>query len=170
MTIKIKEKFKPVCWHLPRPSSRYKGSYPLHFESKFKQFIGFGDYLHLFAGAAKTGFRVDIKTDNKPDLVADCHYLPFRDNVFSGVLADPPYNNDYATRLYQTPKLSPTKWINEAVRVCKEQGILAFYHIYWSKRPDKCKYLGIITIVTRVYHAARIVTLFKKDEVVETKG
>jgi hypothetical protein len=156
-------KFKAICWHLPRPSCKYQGSYPLHFETKFKKFIGLSDYLHLFSGNAKTGFKVDIKIENKPDLVADCHMLPFRDNIFDGVLADPPYSNDYAERLYKTPKLKPNKWIDEAVRVCKDGGIIGLYHIYWTKRPNLCSYLGIITIVTRVYHNARILTIFKKD-------
>ena len=159
----IVDKFKPICWHLPRPSSRYQGSYPLHFETKFKRLIGFSDYLHLFSGDAKTGLKVDLKIENRPDVVADCHRLPFRDNSFPGVLADPPYNDDYAQRLYKTPKLKPSKWIEEAVRVCKQGGIVALYHLYWSKRPNLCSYLGVITIVTRVYHAARIVTVFRKE-------
>ena len=27
------------------------------------------------------GFRVDIKPENKPDIVADCDQLPLRDNL-----------------------------------------------------------------------------------------
>lgn len=156
-------KFKPLCWHLPRPSSVYQGSYPLHFESKFKKLVGFSDYLHVFSGSARTGFKVDIKRENKPDVVADCHNLPFKDNSFPGVLADPPYNDAYAKRLYQTPKLRPMSYMKEMVRVCKPNGIIALYHLVQYKHPKGCKYLGVLTIVTRIYHKARIVTFYKKD-------
>jgi len=157
------QKFKPKCWHLPRPSSVYRGSYPLYFEDKFKKLVGFSDYLHLFSGSAKTGFKVDIKRENKPHLVADCHHLPFRDNSFNGVLADPPYNDDYAKRLYKTPNLKPTKYMKEMVRVCKPNGIIALYHLIQYRNPKGCRYLGVLTIVTRMFHHARIVTFYKKD-------
>ena len=157
-------KFKPRCWHLPRPSkSRYKGSYPLHFETKFKQFIRSSDYLHLFSGKAETGFKVDLKIENKPDIVADVHHLPFRDQSFPAALADPPYNDKYAKRLYNTPKLKLKQFTNEIVRVVKSGGIIAFYHLMLFPNPDKCEYLGVITIITRVFHHARVVTVFQKE-------
>ena len=160
------DKFKPICWHLPRPSKsgkNYNGSYPLHFESKFKRFVGFDDYLHLFSGDSKTGLKVDIKIENKPDVVADCHYLPFRDNIFNGVLADPPYSDDYAKELYDTPKLARSKYVNEMVRVCKPNGIIALYHLFIGARPKGTQYIGVIAIILGMWHKARVVSFYKKD-------
>lgn len=108
-------KFKPTCWHLPRPSSDYPGCYPKYFEKRFLKFaqIESKRVLHLFSGKSKMGFRVDLKLENKPDVVADCHNLPFRDNLdFDAVLADPPYDNEYAERLYSTPKLKQRKYLD----------------------------------------------------------
>lgn len=109
------------------------------------------------------GLTVDIKPENKPMMVADAHSLPFRDNSFDAIVADPPYSDDYAKDLYKTPKLKPTAIIKELVRVLKPDGVLVWYHLYPIPRPEGCKYLGVITIVTRIYHKPRVVTVFRKD-------
>jgi tRNA G10 N-methylase Trm11 len=129
----------------------------------FKKFVGFDNYLHVFSGKAETGFKVDLKIENKPDVVADCHHLPFRDNIFDGVLADPPYSNDYAKDLYQTPKLHYKKYSSELARVTKPNGIIAIYHIMTLPRPNKCKYLGLIAIIIGMFHKPRVVSIFEKE-------
>lgn len=163
----ITEKFKPIVWHLPRPSkSKYKGSVPLHFETKWLKFTGIEDnkdLLQMFSGGSKMGYTVDIKPENNPDKVADCHKLPFPDNHFSNVFLDPPYSDDESKELYGTGKLKPTQFINEAVRVCKPGGLISVYHVYWTPRPKNTQYRGIISIITRVYHKPRICTIFQKD-------
>lgn len=159
-------KFKPLCWHSPRPSSDYVGCYPKFFEKKFLKFTGFeGErVLHLFSGKSKMGLRVDIKPENKPDIVADCHYLPLRDNLdFDAVLADPPYDDKLAKRLYSTSKLKPCMYLQEMVRVGKKRGLVVLYHVHQVKHPVGCKYLGVLTIVTRLNHLARVVSFYKKD-------
>ena len=156
-----------ILWHLPRPSSTYKGSYPLHFEKKFKKLINC-DYLHVFSGTAKTGLRVDIKFENKPDIVADAHYLPFKDNTFPASLADPPYSKQLAKELYQTPELKEKLWVSELVRVTKPGGKIALYHWYQSPRPKGCKYWRILVILTRIRHFARICCIFIKEEHTQT--
>lgn len=157
-------KFKPITWHLPRPSPyRYNGSYPLNFESKFRKFLGFADYLHVFSGLAKSGLRVDLKIETRPDVVADAHHLPFRDNVFKAVLADPPYSDQYAKELYQTPKLSLKKYCAEFARVVINGGIIAIYHLMIVPRPAQCNYLGAIAIIMGMFHKARIVSIFQKE-------
>lgn len=163
----IKEKFKPIAWHLPRPSkSKYKGSVPLHFEVKFRRLFGIEDNkksLQMFAGGSKMFHTVDVNPKTNPDTVADCHNLPFSDNYFDNVFLDPPYSNDESKELYGTGKLKPSKYLSEAVRVCKPKGIIACYHVYWTPRPQGTKYLGIISIITRVYHKPRVCTVFRKE-------
>jgi 16S rRNA G966 N2-methylase RsmD len=161
----IDSKFKAVCWHLPRPSkSKYKGSWPLHFETKIKNFLGIKDekILHIFSGKSPLGLRCDISKEVNPDILCDSHNLPFQDNSFDVVVADPPYNDNYSKDLYNAPKIKPTKYINEMVRVCKKDGLIVLYHYYMNRTPLNCKYLGVIAIVTRVFHKARIVGIYKK--------
>jgi len=163
----LQEKFKPITWHLPRPNpTHYKGSVPLHFEHKFLQFTGINNdqrLLNMFSGGSKMGYTVDIKPEVKPNFIADCHFLPFENNEFDNVFLDPPYSDEESESLYGTGPLSPSKYIKEAVRVCKPNGLIACYHIYWTPRPEGCKYLGIIVIITRVYHKPRVCTIFKKE-------
>jgi len=162
------EKFKPVCWHLPRPSkSKYKGSVPLHFETKLLRFLGMNHYglLNMFAGGSKMGTTIDINPNTKPDYVADCHNLYFGDNTFDNVFMDPPYSDDESKDMYGTGKLKPTKYISEAVRVCKPGGLICCYHVYWTPRPKGTTYKGIISIITRVYHKPRVCTIFQKDPI-----
>lgn len=157
-------KFKPKCWHLPRPVRySYKGAYPLNFENMFKKFLGHDEYLHVFSGKAESGLRIDLKIENKPDIVADAHHLPFKDNTFKAVLADPPYSNDYAKELYQTPNLSIKKYCKEFVRVVMEGGIIAIYHLMMVPRPTDTTYKGVIAIITGMFHKARVVSIFEKQ-------
>ena len=161
----ITKKFKPVVWHLPRPNpTKYKGSVPLHFETKFLKFTGIDEkgLLNMFSGGSKMGHTVDINSKVKPKTVADCHNLPFDDESFDNVFLDPPYSDEESKELYGTGSLKPTKYLSEAVRVCRKDGIIANYHIYWTPVPEGCTYLGIIAIITRVYHKPRLCTLFKK--------
>jgi len=109
------------------------------------------------------GHTVDIKAETNPDEIADCHNLPLKDNSFQNVFLDPPYSNQESQEIYDTGKLKPTLYTNEAVRVCKPGGIIAIYHVYWPPVPRGCVYLGIISIITRVYHKPRLCTIFKKS-------
>lgn len=160
-------RFKSICWHLPRPSSDYVGCFPKFFERKFLKFTGIEEkrVLHLFAGKSKIGLTIDLKPENRPNIVADCHHLPLRDdlNGFDVVLADPPYNDKLAKRLYSTPQLKQKKYIHEMVRVARKGGLVVLYHIHQVSHFEGCKYLGVLTIVTRLNHVARVVTFYKKD-------
>lgn len=162
-----REKFKPICWHLPRPSkSKYKGSVPLHFETKLLKFLEIEDstkLLNMFSGGSRMGYTVDIKPDTHPCMVDDCHNIHWEDNTFDNVFLDPPYSNEESKKLYDTGNLKPTKYISEAVRLCKPGGLICCYHVYWTPRPKGTKYLGIIAIITRVYHKPRVCTIFQKE-------
>lgn len=159
------QKFKPIAWHLPRPNpTHYKGSVPLHFEKKFLEFthIEQGQLLNMFSGGSKMGFTVDIKPEVEPDYVGDCHKLPWKDNWADNVFLDPPYSDGESKELYGTGPLKPTQYMNEAVRLCKPNGLIALYHIYMPPRPEGCQYLGVICVITRVYHKPRLCTIFRK--------
>jgi len=169
----MREKFKPIAWHLPRPSrTKYKGSVPLHFETKLLRFLGIENtkILNMFSGGSKMGYTVDIKPDNFPDKIANCHKLPFNNESFDNVFLDPPYSNEESKKLYGTGPLKPITYINEAVRVCKPGGLICAYHVYWTPRPKGTKYLGIISIITRVYHKPRICTIFQKEYITERRN
>ena len=162
--------------YLPRPANgsnkdektKKHGVYPLHFERKLKKWLGTDKYLHAFAGWSTTGFRVDIRPEVNPDLIADIHDLPFPDNYFPGVVADPPYNNSFAKKLYGTPPLRQKEWVHELVRVCKPEGKIAIYHNYVFPRLPGCHYSMIIVTLLRIRCFPRVLTIFTKPPHNET--
>lgn len=151
-------------WWLPRPSkSKYKGSFPLHFETKLFRLYPSMNILQPFGGMATVGKRCDINSEVKPDYVCDAHELPFPDNSdFDFILLDPPYSNDYSSELYGTGKLHKKKYVSEAVRVCKPGGFIAHYDIVLNPRPEGTNYDRIIIVLTRVYHKPRVCCVYKK--------
>ena len=153
-----------TLWWLPRPKqNKFRGGVPLHFEKKLLRLLGEPKrILQPFGGAGEHGIKVDLKREFKPDIIADAHYLPFRDDVFDLVLLDPPYSNELAKSLYGTPKLHFKKYTGEATRVTKPKGFIAVYHYYLCPRLEGTRWYHLLVIVTRVFHHARIVSIFGK--------
>ena len=166
-----------VAWVLPRPSkSKYIGSFPLHFETKLLRELDINrqakyTILHPFGGKAEFGTRVDIKSEVNPDVIADAHNLPFKNDIFNIVILDPPYNEEYSRRLYGTQKikLKWTKYITEAVRVLKEKGYLVMYHCLATPRIKDTILTKRIFLETRVWHKLRCVHIYQKElnEIIE---
>ncbi len=144
----------------------YIGGFPEHFEKKVLRLLGIevNKYfvLHPFGGKSEYGLRVDMKSDVSPDVVADAHCLPFKDGVFNVVILDPPYNEDYAKRLYGTGKLKFKTYVAEAVRVLREHGYLIVYHYVATPRIENTVLIQRIFIETRVWHKLRCVHIHEK--------
>jgi SAM-dependent methyltransferase len=153
-----------VCWTLPRPpKSRYKGGFPLYFEQNLIQLLGYPDrVLHPFGGRAEIGTRVDLRAEVEPDVVADAHALPFADESFDLVVLDPPYSDEEARELYETPPLRPAVYTAEAVRVLREGGWLAVYTDREPRRPPRCNHALRIVVVLRPGHSPRVCLVFQK--------
>ena len=152
-------------WILPRPRKhRYQGGFPLHFEKKLIELLKPKELvLHPFGGMAEYGIRVDINPEVDPDIFADAHYLPFKDNTFDLVICDPPYNEDYASKLYNSKKPSYKRYISEAVRVCKPGGFVVSYHWALTPRPHGTAYYCRIFIGGRIWHRPRVASVFQKE-------
>lgn len=153
------------CWVLPRPRKDcYVGSFPLHFEQKLWRLLGCpANVLHPFGGLSEIGDSVDLNASTTPTWVGDAHNLDWiGDNTYDLVILDPPYSDDEAAWLYGTPKLKPGKFTAEAVRVCKIGGHVAVYHRQQPRRPQGCRLVHRIVILTRTGHAPRVCFVFEK--------
>jgi tRNA1(Val) A37 N6-methylase TrmN6 len=118
----------------------------------------------MFGGKAQIGLRGDINAEVYPDVVADAHYTPFKDNYFDVVICDPPYNNDYNKKLYSIDiPLKLNKWVREAVRILKPLGYLVMYHLLWIPRPQNTSYYKRIVVLPGQNHQARICHIFQKE-------
>ncbi len=153
--------------YLPRPSSKYKGSYPKYFEKHIKRLLETENYIHLFSGSAQTGLRVDINFNSKPDVVADCHNLPFKDNSFNGGFADPPYNAKFSDKLYDTQQVHFYKWTKELSRVVKPSCKIGIMHVVVLPKIFNCKYIKIVAILLRIWQITKIVIIYQKKENLE---
>ena len=158
-----------ITWVLPRPSkSKYKGSFPLHFEKKLIREIGMDEIkdkqniFHPFGGMSEYGLRNDLRDEVKPDFKMDAHNLTeIKDNTFKLVIVDPPYNDKLSKDLYGMPKLQYKKYISEAVRVGSKY--VAMYHWVMTPRQDNTKLIKRIVVLTRTWHRPRVCQIFQKD-------
>lgn len=166
---------KNIAWFLPRPKpDRYKGGMPLHCERWLIQLAG--DILHIkdpwvlnaFCGMNIHGYRVDINPDVKPDLCCDIHELSkyFDDGglLFDVILADPPYSNEEAKELYNSPPLKYKKWTSECNKYLKPGGLLIIYHKYIMPNPNPTLYYveKRVFIGNRTLHIPRVAVYFRK--------
>ena len=163
---KLKEMFGTIkleCLWLPRPASNYPGCYPLGFEKFIKKWLGTSNYVHFFAGLSKTGYRIDINPDVKPDLVANVENLKeIKDEFFEGAMADPPYNEHFAKDLYNCKYPVWSKWTREIVRIVKVNGLIAIMHNYPLPCPVNCEYVKIFVVLMRIKQFPRVITVFRR--------
>ena len=167
---------KNIAWYLPRPKKdHYKGGMPLYCEEWLielaKDILQMKklDILNLFCGMNRYGFRVDIKSEVKPDLIIDAHKIlttELAHKRFDLIIADPPYSDEEAKELYDTPKLNYMKWTKQCDWVLRPGGLLCIYHKYIMPNPDPRKYEVVkrVFIGNRIYHLPRVAIYFKKKQ------
>ena len=153
-------------WALPRPTGKYKTRHPDTLLVRLEALIGpysIKKILHLFCGISKfpnteREIRIDINPEVKPDYIIDLtkEKLPFEDNSFDIVYADPPY--------YDFP---PYSFVDEAVRVLKPYGYLAILHPLVYKTPKQTKRWAVISIGTGPNMRLRCLNIFRKIKVDE---
>lgn len=148
--------------YLPRPSNNYPGCYPLHFEKRLPEILETTNYVHFFGGKSKTGFRIDINPDVKPDLIADVHNVPLESEMFDAGMADPPYTPEFAKTLYNMDYPIWSVWTKELTRLVKSNGRIAIMQNYIVPRLKDCKFEEIIVILLRIKQYPKIVTIQRK--------
>lgn len=176
MGYKSETQNKNLAWFLPRPKKdHYKGGMPLYCEEWLielaKDILVTNNLriLNLFCGTNKHGFRVDIKEEVNPDLLADAHSFTDKLNgqTFNLIIADPPYSAEEAKEIYGTPPLKYKKWTKECDRVLEEGGLLMVYHKYVMPNPNPDKYIVVkrVFIGNRTMHLPRVCIIFQKKKV-----
>lgn len=105
--------------------------------------------LHLFCGDLRIprALNVDIRPEVKPDIVASAVALPFPDNTFPWVFADPPYSDEWSAKFWGTGPVRLKDVQREMVRVTKLGGLLLFLDFRPWSWPDGVKteaYIGVM--------------------------
>ena len=126
----IKRKVYTSLWACPRQLTRGWGC-PTILE-RMVRFLGEkpNAYFGLTDGIKdEDGITIDINRNNKPTVVADWKYLPFKDMAFDFSFWDPPYDKRYDKELKEILRVTkrriailhqliypnPTGWIKKAI-------------------------------------------------------
>ena len=117
-------------WSLFPPNANYPGAFPKGLIKQVKRKWWGNERLWLFSGSYTDtdAITYDIKSELKPRVCGDCENLPFKDNSFDFVFADPPYSKEESMDLYNLPYVNIIKTLNEMIRVCKPGGHILFLH------------------------------------------
>jgi len=172
-----KPKYYKDVWVLGPNITGYPGGFPRGLVEKIRKRWWGKKRLWLFSGSFKDpgGTTVDINPDVHPDVVADAQNLPFEDESFDFVMADPPYSKEEGQKLYGLPYPSMVKVLNEMARVTKTGGymlllhrIVPLQHPYFNEHMHRMHIEAIIGIcVTASMSNMRALTVWRKMENLE---
>ncbi len=147
------------------------GQYPPTFLKRaLALFPSVVDVLHAPSGALSSadlpsGHKtIDLIRDQvrKPDYIADCSAMPFKDESFDLILSDPPYTKK-DSEIYGCKPFPIGKFMRESHRVLKPDGIVGVLHTYYPMyKRSEYNLIGLICVVTGFWRATRMLSLFRK--------
>ncbi len=157
-------------WHCGWPQSNgYPGAYPDRFLKYLKEFLPVWEpVLHLFSGTVQEGVTIDINPEVNPTHVLDLtkESIPYDDDTFAMVLADPPYDHkDYqaSKRHYDMKPVSRYSFGEEDVRVTRPGGFFGVLHVFPHRTPKGCRRYAMIGITVGTTQVIRVLSLFQKE-------
>jgi SAM-dependent methyltransferase len=161
-------------WALGPSNNGYPGAFPRGFVRMVRRKWWGQKRLWMFSGSFKDkgGVTVDIKPEVNPTHIANCEKLPFKDNTFDFVMADPPYSKEEAKQLYGTRYPTIATVLNEMARVTKIGGHALFLHRLipvchpqLSSDFKRLKVVGIVGVFTIAgFTNMRALTIWRKSE------
>ena len=130
-------------WVLGAPSDGFPGAFPRGLINKIRRRWWGQRRLWVCSGSHRDsdGVTIDIAAGDRegfrggkagstcdPSVIGDAQQLPFADDAFDFVMADPPYSEEWAKSLYGTTYPSPQKILQEMWRVCEPGGHVLLLH------------------------------------------
>jgi len=155
------------CCGSPRTGQRqrYPGRF-LHYLTKRYPETEAADTLHLFSGSVAGAFSVDLRPESGCSVAARYNALPFADNAFSCVVADPPYNRGFSSHWTKhAPDLPrPKRILAEAVRVLRPGGLAMILHVIVvpAYKALGVERVGLHPILCGPNNAVRVLNVFRK--------
>lgn len=161
-------------WHCGWPIAvdGQVGAYPQRYLSYMRSFFG-GRYtdpiLHLFSGSVREGITIDNDPAKGALHCIDVlkKGIPYPDNHFNIVFADPPYDHkDYqaSERHYKKPPVPRYSFVKEAVRVTKVGGFFVVLHVMPYNCPKECVRFAQISVTAGSTMVVREASIFQKVE------
>lgn len=148
------------------------GAYPRGYLKWVKEKGWWGDKrVHLCSGRVSDegSFRVDIRPEMSPDLVADARSTGLEENRFDCCLIDPPYSKELANKLYGTEEYysSINDFTREGLRIVRPGGFVVSISYEIPKIPKGAELVAVWGVYT-IPHTSflRCVCVFRKKEVI----
>ena len=142
----------------------YYGEYPPSYLRRVKSlFPDCDNILQLFGDVVHEDITLDINPELSPTVVGTAHSMPFADNKFDLIIADPPYSKEHAAK-YNYPMINRRKTFKECYRVLKPGGFLVW--LDWllpMYRKDEWLMVGTIGIVAGTNRKIRGTTIYQKQ-------
>lgn len=176
MGIRVPHTYYRDLWILgPGVSNGCPGAFPSGFIPRIRKMRWWGTRrLWLCAGGFKDpgGIGIDIRLEVRPTILGDATRLPIADSTFDFVLADPPYSEEEARKLYGTGYPSGVKMAQEAFRVLKPEGLFLLLHRMTfgqtESRIPPMMLVGLVGIVKDVrWGNIRVLTVLRKQHTLQ---
>lgn len=165
----------PIMYGKPQPVQHFVdfpdgGGYPKGFIEWALEEMECDDpskVLHLCSGSVRSGVKVDIRPEMKPDIVADCRNVPLPDESFDFIMVDPPYAEDYARNLYGTEEVypKPGEILKECARLLRVGGRVGLLHFIVPMNRKPLKFVRVYGITTGLGNAIRAWSLLEKHDI-----
>jgi SAM-dependent methyltransferase len=149
------------------------GSYPPQFLARaLSLFPDAKHILHVPSGSLhdlpEGHVTMDAMSDSvrKPMVVGNCCMrMPFLDQIFDLIVADPPYSREDSKK-YGCPPFRTMGFLREAHRVLRPGGYLGFLHIHLPqiRKPENLNWRmrGVSTITLGSHKKARVFSLWQR--------
>lgn len=145
------------------------GGYPHGFIELAARLMGVGDDLadvvHLCSGSVVASRTFDLRPTSAAAVRADVRELPVATASVRWVMADPPYDPEYAEALWGMGKQypTPTALLREAARILQPHGRIAYLHHVVPPLPPTLRRVGTWGVTTGVGYRIRALTIAERD-------
>jgi len=140
--LKCKTKHKPQWYRKKRdqPVTLFKKAWVWSkAEEQLYARLCVGSVLHLCSGYSDIGdCKLDINPDAKPNIVADVHYLPFKDQSFDTIIVDPPWHGPQTWMQWE-------QMMKEMIRIARKRIVMILGNlIYILPKPFELREVYIV--------------------------
>jgi hypothetical protein len=188
--------FRPFTdvWILARPKVKYFGAYPAGFLQRARDLLAVGaddQILHICSGAVRSykcgpgckgeahyhGFgkndlTFDLDAELKPDIIGDARNPDDYQEAINthpqiqAVLADPPYNLEFAKSYRVGPQVLPSAndIVKNSIDILPVGGRVGVLSMHWPRYPKNARQIALVGVVVGNGNIGRWFAVFERTK------